>query len=279
MPELPEVLTIKKDLHKEIVGKEVIKVVPNAGYVLTPSKEHFKNYVVGAKVIDVTNVAKLIVIKLSSDFYIATHLNMTGRLLYNAKDPYVKITLHFSDGSKLNYSSVRMFGYFEVWNDEKLSEYSKKYGKEALDKSLTVEEFEEKMKKRNTYIKTNLLDQKLVSGIGNIYANDALYLSKIHPKTKSYDLSAPDYQVLLGNVRLLLNEGLEHRGSSIDRYTDLYGKPGTHQNHFRVYGKRKGEPCKNCKTPITFEKIQERGTFYCPTCQVEGISPSQKTLF
>lgn len=279
MPELPEVLTIKNDLHKEVMGKVVSEVKSFQNYSLKPNEEDFRNYIVGSKVVNVSNIAKLITIKFDSGYYIATHLNMTGRLLYNVKDPYVKIQVMFESGDKLNYSSVRMFGYFEVWPEDKVVGYSKKYGKEALDKTLTLQEFFEKVSSKNTHIKTNLLNQQLISGIGNIYACDALYLSKIHPKTKPTSLTKQDFSTLFKNVKLLLNEGIEHRGSSIDRYTDLYGKTGSHQKHFRVYGKRNGELCKVCGTPITFEKMQGRGTFYCRSCQIVDSSPSQNTLF
>jgi len=228
---------------------------------------------VGSTVKDVSNVAKLITIKLSSEKYIATHLNMTGRLLYNTEDPYIKIRLDFDSGDYLNYSSVRMFGYFEVWDKEKLEKYKGGYAKTAIDKDLTLEDFIQGLKKRNSLIKQNLLDQKLVSGIGNIYANDALYMSKINPKRKTHTISNSEYKSLFENVQKIINEGIEHRGSTIDRYADLYGKPGSHQNYFRIYGK-KNHKCKDCGTQITFEKVQGRGTFYCPTCQKENITPS-----
>lgn len=275
MPELPEVLTISRDLKKEAVGKKIIKVSVYNDYKLTPSRKHFEDHVVGSVIEDVSNIAKLITIKLSSGKYIASHLNMTGRLLHNTKDPYVKIRLDFDNGDHLHYSSVRMFGYFQVWDKEKLDDYKKGYAKTAIDESLTLNEFITALKKKNTLIKQNLLDQKLVSGIGNIYANDALYMSKINPKRKTHTISEKEYKVLFENVQKILNEGIEHRGSTIDRYADLYGKPGWHQKHFRVYGK-KNTNCKECNTPITFEKVQGRGTFYCSKCQPEN---TQAALF
>lgn len=275
MPELPEVLTISRDLKKEALGKKISKVKTFANYKLDHSKEFFDEYVVGSTIKEVSNVAKLITIKLSSEKYIATHLNMTGRLLYNTEDPYIKIRLDFDSGDYLNYSSVRMFGYFEVWDSEKLEKYKKGYAKTVIDKTLNLEEFVTALKKRNSLIKQNLLDQKLVSGIGNIYANDALYMSKINPKRKTHTISNTEYKNLFENVQKIINEGIEHRGSTIDRYADLYGKPGSHQNYFRVYGK-KNTKCKECGTQITFEKVQGRGTYFCPTCQKEN---NQGALF
>lgn len=267
MPELPEVITIKTDLHKEIVGKTIIKVEQLDYYPLKTPFEEINSKLLQKKVVNVTHIAKLILVELSEDTFLAIHLNMSGRLLYNKQDKFVKIKTHFNDGSKLNFSSVRMFETFDVWGPQKVKEYEKTYGKTALDTTLTNEEFIEKLTKKNTYIKNNLLDQKLVSGIGNIYACDALFLSKIHPKQKAQEITDKEYNTLFKNVKLLLNEGIEHRGSTIDRHTDLYGNPGTHQNYFRVYGKKHGEPCIVCGTPITFGKIQGRGTYYCKNCQ------------
>ena len=266
MPELPEVLTITKDLKKEVLNKKVVKIETYSKYLLRPNKELFAKAVINSKVTEIGNIAKLIYLKFSSNYYIAIHLNMTGRLLYNTKDPYIKVALEFEKGDKLYYSSVRMFGYFEVWNEEKIQEYKGKYGPTALDKKLTAKRFMERIQKKNTYIKNALLDQKLISGIGNIYANDALFLSKISPNRKTGDISFKEFELLLKNVQLLLKEGIKNRGSSIDRYTDLYGKPGNQQKYFRVYGK-KGQKCPSCKKTLTFEKLGGRGTFYCPNCQ------------
>lgn len=189
---------------------------------------------------------------------------MSGRLLYNNKDPYVKITLGLDNGDTLNYSSVRMFGYFEVWSEQELNIYKTRYAKTILDETFSPEDFIKAIKRKNTHIKDALLDQKLVSGIGNIYANDALFMSKIHPQTKPSSLNDSQLKLLYENLKEIINEGLLHRGSTIDRYCDIYGKPGTHQNHFRVY---KRQSCINCSSPIEIIKLNGRGTFFCAMCQ------------
>lgn len=267
MPELPEVITIKTDLHKEIVGKTITDMEQVSYYPLKTPFDEIKSKLLQKQVLDVFNIAKLLVIKLTENTFLAIHLNMSGRLLFNKKDDFVKIKIYFNDESRLNFSSIRMWETFDIWEPKKVEGYKKKHGKTALDPTLTLQEFTNAMKKKNTFIKNVLLDQKLVSGIGNIYACDALFLSKINPKTKTSDISDKKYTELFKNIKLILNEGIKHRGSTIDRYADLYGNPGSQQNYFRVYGKRKGEPCMVCKTPITFEKIQGRGTYYCPNCQ------------
>jgi len=267
VPELPEVITIKTDLHKEIVGKTIVDMQQVNYYPLKTPFDEIKSKLLQKQVLDVSNIAKLLLVELTENTFLAIHLNMSGRLLFNKQDNFVKIKIYFNDGSKLNFSSVRMFETFDIWGPKKVENYKKNHGKTALDPTLTLQEFTNAMKKKNTYIKNVLLDQKLISGIGNIYACDALFLSKINPKTKISDISDKKYKELFKNVNLLLNESIKHRGSTIDRYADLYGNPGSHQNHFRVYGKKKGEPCMVCGTPIKFEKIQGRGTYYCSNCQ------------
>ncbi|KKU49887.1 MAG: Formamidopyrimidine-DNA glycosylase (Fapy-DNA glycosylase) [candidate division WWE3 bacterium GW2011_GWC1_47_10] len=263
MPELPEIITIRNDLQKELVGKRIVSV------------EFAKNYKTAAgfaaglentTVVGISNVAKLIVIHLSNKKFIASHLNMSGLLLYNAPDQYVKIALAFDTRDKLYYSDTRLFGYFECWDEVKLTAYKKRHGTEALDQSLTPSIFANTLKKRKTSIKAALMDQTLISGIGNIYANDSLFMSCINPWTKTTELTDARYKMLLKNIREVLSEGVTHRGSSIDRYRDIYNKPGTQQNHFRIYGKA-GRNCNTCGTRIVFEKIQGRSTYICPKCQ------------
>lgn len=277
MPELPEILTIKKDLKKEILGKIVAHVEFVAPYPLKQTPQFILKNLKNQRITKISNVAKLLTIHLQNTNLLAIHLNMSGRLLYNTTDPYIKIKLHLNNKDTLHFSSVRMFETFKIMTPLELGVYKKQYGKTIISKKLGVNEFIEKMKKKNTYIKNNLLDQKLISGIGNIYANDALYLSKINPETKTNNISPKEYIILFNNLQLLINESILHRGSTIDRYTDIYGKPGSHQNYFRVYGK-KNTPCSVCGTKITFKALQGRGTYYCTKCQPIDKNV-QKTLF
>ena len=266
MPELPEVLTIKKDLEKEILNKVIIEVEMISNYPTKPQFSELKPFLLNKKVVQVSNVAKLLTVHLEDENILAIHLNMSGRLLYNTTDPFVKIKITFSSNDILNFSSVRMFETFRIMQPADLEKYKKQYGKIIIDPNLSLSEFISQMKKKNTYIKNNLLDQKPISGIGNIYATDALFLSKINPKEKSHKITDSEYKSLFENLKLLINEGILHRGSTIDRYTDLYGKPGTHQKHFRIYGK-KSSPCTVCGNSVTFEKMNGRGTYYCENCQ------------
>lgn len=268
MPELPEIMIIRNDLRKVLPGKKVVKIDTFHDYPLNPLKSHFYDFVLGNTFTDVLNIAKLLVLKTSSNYYIAAHLKMSGNILYNSTDKYIKISLTLDDGNKLHYSTVRKLGYFEVWDQMKLDTYAEKVGKAALESNLEPQEFVSLIQKKKTSIRNALLDQSTVSGIGNIYANEALYLSNIHPKAVAMTLNPSQLSKLFHNIKYVLNEGLKNRGISIDRYKDIYGSSGTHQDHFLVYG-NKGKRCTQCNaSEIEYEKVQNRGIYYCPTCQV-----------
>jgi len=268
MPELPEIMIIRNDLRKVLPGKKVVKIDTLHNYPLNPTKTHFDEYVLVNTFTEVLNIAKLLVLKMSSGYYIAIHLKMTGNILYNVHDKYVKISLTLDDGKILHYSTIRKLGYFEVWDQNKLDTYAARLGKTALESNLEPQEFISLIQGKNTSIRSALLDQSLVSGIGNIYANDALYLSKIHPKTLSKGLSSAKLATLFKNIKKVMNHSLKNRGSSMNRYKDIYGVSGSHQNHFWVYG-NKGNCCTQCTSSvIEFEKVQGKGIYYCPTCQV-----------
>jgi len=268
MPELPEIMIIRDDLIKVLPGKKVVKIDTFHDYSLNPTKTHFDEYVLGNTFIDVLNIAKLLVLKMSSGYYLVVHLKMTGNILYNTQDKYIKISLTLDDGKKLHYSTVRKLGYFEVWDQNKLDTYASKLGKTVLESNLEPQEFISLIQRKNTIIRNALLDQNLVSGIGNIYANDALYLSKIHPKAFAKGLSTSRLAALFYNLKKVMIHSLKNRGSSMNRYKDIYGVSGTHQDHFLVYGK-KGNCCTQCKSAvIEFEKVQGRGIYFCPNCQI-----------
>ncbi len=267
MPELPEVITLRNDLNSSVIGKKIIDVLSFENFPLRPSKKHYDQYVVGHTILTAENIAKLILIRLSSEKYLSVHLRMTGNLLYNTSDKYVKTSFLLEDGSRLNFSEIRKFGYMEVWDEADVNNYKKRIGKTPIESDLTADDFVEIVKRRKSPIRNSLLDQRLLGGIGNIYANDALYLSKINPKIPGTKLSSAELKRLFKNLVFVLNEGVKHRGSSFNRYKDLFGKEGSHQKYFHVYGK-KGQKCKICSSEsIVHEKLQGRGIYYCPKCQ------------
>lgn len=267
MPELPEVITIINDLKKELIGKKITDIKVINKYKLISPIEDFNRYALNTTIVEIDHIGKMIVIKLSSNMYISCHLKMTGNLLYNTTDPYIKVSLTFDTKDKLHFSCVRKFGYFEIWDQKKIDLYRSKSGVHALDNNLDELNFIALIRKKKTSVRNALLDQSVISGLGNIYINDALFLAGINPKQLTKNISDKEYKDLFSKIREVLYEGISNRGISMDRYKDIYGKKGRQQEHFKVYGK-KNQTCVKCKTTsITYEKIQGRGTYYCSKCQ------------
>lgn len=301
MPELPEVTTISNQLRKEIKGFEVEDIRILGSYRTEPEISVFKKEVEGKEIADVERVAKTIVIKLKPDSaptYIVIHLAMTGRLLLrdenDKEDPWTRLVfqltsakipdLNSSDpgsdrsGSKeLRFCDSRMFGFVKLFSGEQLEGHRKKYGPDALSPNLTSKKLLDNLQKKKTAVKKALLEQDIIAGVGNIYANDSLWMAKIHPETLTSELTQVQAVSLLGSLREILEESITHRGSTLGdkMYIDLYGREGLHQNYFRIFGKE-GEPCPRCKEKIEFTEIGGRGTFHCPKCQVRGKYEDQQ---
>ncbi len=286
MPELPEVETISKDLNKELAGKTIKKALVAKDYKTFPEPKEFIKLLVNSKIKEVTRIAKVIVfIFENKEEKLTFHLAMTGRvLLHNShndslgedafskvshKEKHIKVCLQFEDSSFLTFSDVRMFGYAKIINLEESEKLEKKYGPTPFHKDLTPEKLLVILKSRKTQIKRALLEQDLISGLGNIYANDSLWLSQIHPERITHSITLEEAEKLLLAMKQILTEGIAHRGSTLDdkMYVDIYGKEGSHQNHFRAYGKAQ-VPCARCGTKINAIVVAQRSTFFCPKCQV-----------
>ena len=274
MPELPEVTTITKQLKKEIVGRKIAEIAINSSYKTYPSNEDLIKSTKQAAVTDVFRVAKVIVIELYKEkirSYLTIHLAMTGRIkFHNEKDISSKLDLvvfELDNASKIVFTDQRRFGYVKIFDEKEFQEFRQKYGPDPLKMDLS--EFEKQVKSKKTNIKNALLDQRLIAGIGNIYANDALFLAKIHPKTKTLDITREQLSILLKHIQNILNEAIEHRGSTLEdlMYTDIYGNYGEHQKYFRIYGRNR-KLCTICRSEIEFMTLNGRGTYFCPNCQV-----------
>ena len=276
MPELPEVETIKRQLEKEIVGCTVAEVWYDRPKMLRPSPEEFINGVVGKKISGVRRRAKLLIFELTgvpgARSYIACHLRLSGRLLVRQKgekpDDYVHVVLKLR-ATELRFSEMRLFGYMEYLPDQaSLERVLSKYGPEPLD-DLTANKFYSILQKTARPVKIVLLDQSKLSGVGNIYANDALFLAKIHPQAPAKSLSRQQSDKLLKVIEQVLKEGLKYGGASDQWYLQVHGEEGKYQEHFKVYG-RAGQECDVCGTKIERMALGGRGTFYCPRCQREA---------
>jgi len=274
VPELPEVETITRDLKKELPGLEIKEVVVHGSY---RPKAKDLNSVVGPKITGVERIGKTIHLILEDGRRLVFHLIMTGRLLLRdaqAKpDPDQRVTFKLSNGKELRFTDQRMFGWVELLGQEELGDFRPRFGPDPFE--LTPDIFANRLQQKKTAIKNALLEQKLVSGIGNIYANDALWLAQIHPEAKTTDLSQEQLESLHKSVVEILQEGIAHRGSTLEdkMYVDLYGREGSHQDHFRVYS-RAGEKCLRCEGTITFTQLGGRGTFFCERCQVKSSQPT-----
>jgi formamidopyrimidine-DNA glycosylase len=168
----------------------------------------------------------------------------------------------------LNFGDMRMFGKINYIDKEALESLKTKYGPEPIDNTLTKELFHKQIKSKNTSIKNILLDQKIISGLGNIYATDALWMAKVHPETRTKDITPFMSKNIFKAAKEVLLEGINNRGSTLEdkMYVDLLGKPGNQQNNFKIYGKQQ---CQRCNIPNQFKKISGRGTYFCEQCQLK----------
>ena len=284
MPELPEVETIRRQLEKEIVGGAIAGVWFNQPKMLRPGAEGFMKGVEGKKVAGVKRRGKLLIFELGERGCFVCHLRLSGRLLVrrpeDPPDDFVHVVLKLktqnlklgkpeSDDLELRFAEARLFGYMQYLSDEvALEKILKKYGPEPL-KDLDEDKFYSILRKSKKPIKLLLLDQEKIAGVGNIYANDALFLSQIHPQTPASKLSKNQADQLLQAIENVFKEGLKYGGASDQWYRQVHGEEGKYQEHFKVYG-RDGQPCDVCGAKIKRIEVGGRGTFYCPKCQVKS---------
>lgn len=278
MPELPEVETIRLGLQKYLVGHTIKDVEIRLQKQISGNPKD----VIGAKVTGIRRFGKGLVIDLDNAFSIAVHVKMTGQLIYedmttHAKRHPVKVGLlpgpsthvifHLDKNGKLYYSDIRQFGWIKIVRTDSVASvpYFKELGPEPF-KDLTLEKFVEILSKKRTSIKPLMMDQKIIAGIGNIYANDALYVAGIHPKRPASSLTGEEQSRLFKAIETVLQKGLKAGGASEWQYVNALGEAGDYQNFFQVY-RKDGKPCTKCGTIIETLKIGGRGTFFCPTCQ------------
>lgn len=270
MPELPEVETIARTLREGkqdspgIVGMTITEVsVHWAKTVATPDLQSFKKLIVGQKIMDISRRAKYLVLKLDQDTLLI-HLRMSGDLLIGQAGEqladHVRVSFELDKSWQLAFNDTRKFG--RMWLLEDPQMIFEKLGPEPFDPALTGQAFWQRLQRYKRQIKPLLLDQSFIAGIGNIYADEALHLSKLHPLSRSEKISQQQADSLISNIRQVLEEGIRRNGASIDW---VY-RGGDFQNYFRVY-QQTGEPCMTCTTPIERIVVGQRGTHFCPTCQ------------
>jgi formamidopyrimidine-DNA glycosylase len=280
MPELPEVETVARDLRPRLVGATIVGARCSWARTLrTHDPVAFAEGVAGRTVVSVGRRAKQVVVDLSGDAALTIHLKMTGQLFVvpaaTPVDPYVRLVLELADGRELRFRDIRKFGKVGLYGrdavtGELVTEIGgaavfAQIGPEPLADAFTVREFRRRLRRRKGRLKSLLLDQSFVAGVGNIYADEALWQARLHPLRTVATLRVADERHLYDAVRSVLSEAVERRGSSIDDYTAPDGD-GSMQEQLAVY-QRTGEPCRRCGRPIKRIVVGARSTHLCSWCQ------------
>ncbi len=261
MPELPEVETVVRSVAPHLVGRTILGASFTSRFVTPGDRDALAAHLAGAVIHGVERRGKFIVIELDGGT-LAIHLGMTGKLLVDGtRGPHAHGIFELDRGT-LIYDDPRQFGRIEF--SEHLPERIARLGPEPL--SIGVEDFVRAFRSRRSLAKPLLLNQRFLRGLGNIYADEALFQARIHPRANSSRVSHARAAALHQAIREILTLAIEHRGSSISDYVDAQGERGGFQLLHRVYG-REGEPCPNCGRPIRKILVAQRGTHYCPACQ------------
>ena len=267
MPELPEVETIKNELFPHIVGRRFTDVaVRDAKPLKQPSVDEFRRQLLGQTVTGLGRRGKYLIFHLSGGNSLVIHLKMTGSLLLNPRETnrYTRIVFYFDNGSQLVFTDRRRLGALRLLENDR--SITGKLGPEPLAPDFTVEILAERLHKHQAPIKAVLLDQGFIAGIGNMYADEALFAAKIHPLRKADSLSSKEIQKLHGAIIDVLKSAISSKGASIDTYIRPDGRLGTAHNNFRV-AHRGSQPCPVCGTRIQRLAIRNRGSYFCPHCQ------------
>lgn len=287
MPELPEVETVRRGLQSLLPGRIIAGAFVRDSPKSFPNNPHdVQNFMVGARVERVRRRAKVLLIDLSTDYTLVIHLKMTGQLVYRGDEVFgaghpndsligtlpdrsTRVTVEFVDESKLHFNDQRKFGWIKLLPTAEVPEmdFMQKVGPEPLEVKFTDREFIPRIRRRqNTSIKAALLDQTVVAGIGNIYADESLWGAKLHPASKVHQVTDDDIVTLLREVKTVMTLAIEKGGSTNKNYVNAEGKRGSYMDFARVF-RREGLECPRCGTVILKIKVAGRGTHYCPTCQ------------
>jgi len=269
MPELPEVETIKNDLLPQLVGRRFTEVKLFDDKILRqPSPEDFRNRLLGQTIKDIRRRGKYLLFHLSDDEKLVLHLKMTGFLLLqpsSAKlEPYTRVIFHLNNDTQIRFCDQRKFGAMWLVQDE--TEVVGKLGPEPLDYNFTPKVLADILRRHNMPIKVLLCDQNIIAGVGNMYADEALFASRIHPLRKAKDLSREEAERLHQAIRQVLVAAIGHGGASVNTYQHPDGELGVAHFFFQV-AHRGGELCYTCHTPIQRISLRGRGTYFCPQCQ------------
>jgi len=286
MPELPEVETVRRGLAELILGKAITSQSHDTEKGFPNSDQDVAQFLIGATVTAVRRRAKVLMIDLSTNYSLLIHLKMTGQLVFVGEtrfgaghpndslvnelpDKSTRVTLNFADGSKLFFNDQRKFGWMRLLPTIEIPNitFMQKVGPEPLAKDFTAQEFMQRFTRRaKTTIKAAILDQSVVAGVGNIYADESLWGAKIHPQRLVGSITEQEFVLLYHELREVMNLAVEKGGSSNHTYVNAEGKKGSYMDFARVF-RREGLPCPRCNTIIEKLRVAGRGTHICPHCQ------------
>ena len=300
MPELPEVETVARDLQREVAGATIVGATVNWDRTIRHPQppERFADEVREATIRKVTRRAKTVLMHLEDGRVLTVALRMTGALLVvpdtTPEDRYARVVFDLADGRQLRYRDVRKFGRIGLWpggglrsvgagrgsrskrtaegrGRYRIGEVFSGHGPEPLTRSFSAERFAERLKGRSARLKALLLDQSFIAGVGNIYADEALWRARVHPLRAADTLDAADVRRLHRSVRQVLRQAVANRGSSVSDYVDAKGERGSNADRLAVY-RRTEQPCFRCGTRIKRIVVTQRSTHFCPRCQVEPVA-------
>ena len=287
MPELPEVETVRRGLTELIIGRDVAVVEHDTPKGFPNAPSDVERFLIGARITGVRRRAKVLLIDLSSDYSLVIHLKMTGQLVFRGEvvfgaghpnnsligqlpDRSTRVTLTFVDGSHLYFNDQRKFGWVKLMPTLEVPniDFMKRVGPEPLEDNFTAKEFEERFKRRvRTSIKAALLDQTVIAGVGNIYADESLWGAKIHPNRLVGTITSAEFKALYSELRSVMNLAIAKGGSTDKNYVNAEGKRGSYMDFARVF-RQEGKQCPRCGTIIIKFRAAGRGTHVCPHCQM-----------
>lgn len=289
MPELPEVETVRAGLHKLIIGRVVKSATSDNPKSFPNSAMDVQEFLIDAAVTNVRRRAKVLMIDLSTDYSLVIHLKMTGQLVFVGEqrfgaghpndslittlpDKSTRVSLEFSDGTHLFFNDQRKFGWVRLMPTVEIPyiDFMKKVGPEPLETNFTAAEFAERFTRRaNTTIKAAILDQSVIAGVGNIYADESLWGAKIHPSRLVKSITDKEFKALYTDVREVMNLAIAKGGSSNQTYINAEGQRGHYMDFARVF-RREGQACPRCGATIVKLRVAGRGTHICPHCQTHS---------
>ena len=271
MPEIAEVETVRNTLKKRILHKKIVDVNIRYAKIIESDLDEFKKVLIGNEFVDILRRGKWLIFKLH-DYYLLSHLRMEGKyFIKDSKEEIVKhehLIITFNDGTDLRYHDTRKFGRLKIVPLDKLenTEEIQKQGIEPIDDNLNSTYLLEKFKNKRLPITTVLLDQEIISGLGNIYADEVLFASGINPLKKASLVTKEECEKIIDSSKKIITKAIEMGGTTIKSYTSSLGVTGHYQDYLCVH-KREGKPCPKCKRPIKRIKVGGRSTYYCENCQ------------